>query len=79
MRLRFGPSANRPIRHPKTVFAGLALLLLAVVANMVVITIAVWPRIGEIRFAVLLATLWLITLVALGLLYRGWRAADGGC
>lgn len=77
MRFRFGASSNPPTRHTKAVFVGLALLVMAVLANMVVITVAVWPRVGETRFAILLVALWLITLVALALLYRAWRHAKG--
>ena len=77
MRFRVGGSSNRATRHTKAVFVGLALLVIAVLANVVVVTVAVWPRVGETRFAILLAALWVITLVALALLYRGWRHAKG--
>ena len=73
MRFRVETSSDRPILYPKTVFACLSLLAMLVVAHMAVIAIAVWPRINETRFAILLAAVWLITSVYLVLQYLGWR------
>jgi hypothetical protein len=73
LRYRVKASSHRPMPYPKTVFAGLALLAMLVVAHMVVITIAIGSRMNETRSAILLAAVWLITLAYLALLYLGWR------
>lgn len=62
-------SAN-PRRRAAIALAGASFLALLVVAHIVVITVAVWGRAGQTRFAITLAVLWLASLVALALLSR---------